>query len=233
MKPTNTGEHNAAPQNNDENAPSQDGGDGVSRRGFLRGLGSSLAATALTGGLIAGRGEEAGAAAEQVVPQAPGAGGATVAGMVRVTLTVNGRRQSATVDVRRTLLDLLRNDLDLTGTKKVCDRGSCGACTVLVDGRPLYACMMLALDADGKRVETVESLAKGDDLHPLQEQFIKHDALQCGFCTPGFLMSSKALLDKNKRPTLDDVKNACAGNLCRCGTYPRIFDAVLDAAKEV
>jgi aerobic-type carbon monoxide dehydrogenase small subunit (CoxS/CutS family) len=202
-----------------------DADEGVSRRGFLRGLGTGLAATALTGGVLTARSGEAEAAAAPGEP-------AAVSGKAPVTLTVNGKKRSASVDPRRTLLDMLRNDFDLTGAKKVCDQGSCGACTVLLDGRTVYACMTLALDADGKKVETVESLARGDHLHPLQAAFIEHDALQCGFCTPGFLMSSKALLDKNKRPTLDDVKNACSGNLCRCGTYPHIFTAVLDAAKK-
>lgn len=211
---------------NPEQNSSADGG-GVSRRGFLRGLGGSLAATALSGGLLAGNAgtDEADAA------QSSGAGGpATAAGMAPVTLTVNGKRHTVQVDPRRTLLDMLRNDLDLTGTKKVCDRGSCGACTVMMDGRTVYSCTTLALDAQNKKIETVEGLAKGNKLHPLQAAFIEHDALMCGFCTPGFLMSCKALLDKNKQPTLDDVKNACAGNLCRCGTYPRIFEAALDAA---
>ena len=202
--------------------------EGVSRRGFLRGLGTSLAATALTGGVLAARPGES----EARAAAAPG-DPAVVSGHAPVSLTVNGKKMSANVDPRRTLLDMLRNDFDLTGTKKVCDHGACGACTVLLDGRTVYACMTLALDADGKKVETVESLARGDKLHPLQAAFIERDALQCGFCTPGFLMSSKALLDKNKRPTVDDVKNACSGNLCRCGTYPHIFEAVLDAAKEV
>jgi aerobic-type carbon monoxide dehydrogenase small subunit (CoxS/CutS family) len=144
-----------------------------------------------------------------------------------VTLTVNGKKQAVDVDPRRTLLDLLRNDLDLTGAKKVCDRGSCGACTVLLDGKPVYSCMTLALDAEGRKVETVESLAKGDRYHPLQVAFVERDALMCGFCTPGFLMSSKALLDAKGSPSLEDVKN-----LCRCGTYPRIFEAVLEASKK-
>jgi aerobic-type carbon monoxide dehydrogenase small subunit (CoxS/CutS family) len=222
MKPDNTGEHDAAPDHIEQNVPTEEG---VSRRGFLRGLGTGLAATALTGGVLTARSGEAEAAAAPGDP-------AAVSGKAPVTLTVNGKKRSASVDPRRTLLDMLRNDFDLTGAKKVCDQGSCGACTVLLDGRTVYACMTLALDADGKKVETVESLARGDHLHPLQAAFIEHDALQCGFCTPGFLMSSKALLDKNKRPTLDDVKNACSGNLCRCGTYPHIFTAVLDAAKK-
>ncbi len=151
--------------------------------------------------------------------------------MAPVTLTVNGKRHTVRVDPRRTLLEMLRTDLDLTGAKKVCDRGQCGACTVLVEGRPVYSCMTLALDAAGKKVQTVEGLAQGERHHPLQTAFVEKDALMCGFCTPGFLMASKALLDANQNPTLDDVKNACAGNICRCGTYPRIFEAVLDAAK--
>ena len=202
--------------------------DGVSRRGFLRGLGGGLAATALGGGLIAGQQDGKAEAA----PEAGGGGAETMAGMVPVTLTVNGKKQTARVDSRRTLLEMLRNDLDLTGAKIVCNQGSCGACTVLLEGRPVYGCMTLALDADGKKVETVEGLEKNGTLHPLQAAFIEHDALMCGFCTPGFLMSCKHLLDTNKNPTLDDVKEACAGNICRCGTYPRIFDAVLDAAKK-
>ena len=192
-----------------------------SRRGFLRGLGGSLATAALSGGIVA-------------VPQEAEAKEAdtptTFAGTAPVTLTVNGQKKSANVDVRRTLVEMLRTDFDLTGTKLVCDHGSCGACTVLLDGRPVYSCMTLAVDADGKKVETVEGLAKGDKLHPLQEAFVEHDALMCGFCTPGFLMSSKALLDKNSKPSLDEIKTACAGNLCRCGTYPHIFTAVLDAS---
>ena len=205
---------------------------GVSRRGFLRGLGGSLAATALGGGLLAARTDGA-AEAAPAAPAGDGAAPDAQAGMVPVTLTVNGKRQSVTVDPRRTLLEMLRTDLDLTGAKPVCNRGQCGACTVLLEGRPVYSCMTLALDAEGKKVETVEGLAQGDKLHPLQSAFIEHDALMCGFCTPGFIMASKALLDQNKQPTLADVKNACSGNLCRCGTYPRIFDAVLDASKKV
>jgi xanthine dehydrogenase YagT iron-sulfur-binding subunit len=217
----------------DESQPSppetpDDADGGVSRRGFLRGLGGGLAATALGGGLLAAQSD-----GEAEAAQESGAGAPDVAaGMVPVTLTVNGKKHTVRVDPRRTLLNLLRNDLDLTGAKLVCDRGSCGACTVLLDGRPVYGCMTLALDAEGKKVETVEGLEKDGKLHPLQAAFVEHDALMCGFCTPGFLMSCKHLLDHNDNPTLDDVKGACAGNLCRCGTYPRIFEAVLDAAKK-
>jgi aerobic-type carbon monoxide dehydrogenase small subunit (CoxS/CutS family) len=204
----------------------------LGRRGFLRGLGGSLATATLGAGLLANpAAPDAGAAEPQNGANGSAEDAAALPGATAsVTLTVNGTRRTVKVDPRRTLLEMLRSDLDLTGTKLVCDHGSCGACTVLMDGRPVYSCMTLALDAEGKKIDTVEGLAKGEKLHPLQAAFVEHDALMCGFCTPGFLMSSKALLDKNPRPTLEDVKNACAGNLCRCGTYPRIFEAVLDAS---
>lgn len=227
-RPDETNPAPVTPSPEDTPDPSDDPQYAVSRRGFLRGLGGSLAATALGGGLIAARpGDEAEAA-----PARAAEGPDTAAGTVPVTLTVNGKKQTVRVDPRRTLLEMLRTDLDLTGAKKVCDRGSCGACTVLLEGRPVYSCMTLALDTEGKKVETVESLERSGALHPIQEAFIERDALMCGFCTPGFLMSCKHLLDTNKNPSLDDVKNACAGNLCRCGTYPRIFEAALDAAKK-
>jgi xanthine dehydrogenase YagT iron-sulfur-binding subunit len=198
---------------------------GVSRRGFLRGLSGTLASAALGGGLVPTETKDAEAAVEADTPE-------TLAVSAPVTLTVNGAKRTVKVDPRRTLLDLLRNDLDLTGAKKVCDRGSCGACTVIADGQPIYSCMTLALDAEGKKIETVEGMAKGEKYHPLQTAFVEHDALMCGFCTPGFLMASKALLDKNPRPSLDEIKTACAGNICRCGTYPRIFEAVLEVANK-
>ena len=222
---------NKRPADEATSSPPEIGDDaenGVSRRGFLRGLGGGLAATALGGGLLAAQPD----AEAEAAPENNGGTPDVLAGMVPVTLTVNGQKHTVRVDPRRTLLNLLRNDLDLTGAKLVCDHGSCGACTVLLDGRPVYGCMTLALDADGKKVETVEGLERDGKLHPLQAAFVEHDALMCGFCTPGFLMSCKHLLDKNKNPTLDDVKEACAGNICRCGTYPRIFDAALDAAKK-
>jgi len=209
--------------NERESSPASNG---VSRRRFLRGVGGSLAATALGSGVLAPERE----AAEAAPP--PSDKPPTFSGTALVSVTVNGQKRSATVDVRRTLLEMLRTDFDLTGTKKVCDRGSCGACTVLLDGQTVYSCMVLALDADGKKVETIEGLAKGGKYHPLQTAFVEHDALMCGFCTPGFLLSTRVLLDKNKNPTIDDVKDACAGNICKCGTYPRIFEAVLDAAKK-
>ncbi len=155
-----------------------------------------------------------------------------VAGRERVPikLKVNGTTYRLSVEPRWTLLDVLRNQLDLTGTKRVCDRGECGACTVLRNGQPIYSCMTLAIEAQGYDLETIEGLSQAGRLHPLQEAFVKHDALQCGFCTPGMVMSLKGMLDKKANPTLDDVKAAISGNICKCGTYTKIFRAALDAA---
>ncbi|MCS7198583.1 MAG: (2Fe-2S)-binding protein [Candidatus Bipolaricaulota bacterium] len=152
-------------------------------------------------------------------------------GKTSVTLIVNGETHEVLVEPRRTLLDALRKDLGLTGAKKACDEGTCGACTVLLEGKPIYACMALALECDGRTIETIEGLARDAKLHPIQEAFIEEDALQCGFCTPGQIMSVKALLDENPHPTLEDVKRAVSGNLCRCGAYPKIFKAALRAAE--
>lgn len=152
-------------------------------------------------------------------------------GKTPIKLIVNGETYEVLVEPRRTLLDTLRKDLGLTGTKKACDEGTCGACTVLVDGKPIYACMALALECEGKSIETIEGLAQNGKLHPIQQAFIEEDALQCGFCTPGQIMTMKALLDENPTPTLEDVKRALSGNLCRCGAYPKIFKAALRAAE--
>ncbi|MFN4218112.1 MAG: (2Fe-2S)-binding protein [Candidatus Bipolaricaulia bacterium] len=151
-------------------------------------------------------------------------------GRTPIKLIVNGEAHEVLVEPRRTLLDALRKDLGLTGAKKACDEGTCGACTVLVDGKPIYACMALAIECDGKSIETIEGLAQDGKLHPIQQAFIEEDALQCGFCTPGQIMSMKALLDENPNPTLQDIKRALSGNLCRCGAYPKIFKAALRAA---
>ncbi|MEW6736245.1 MAG: (2Fe-2S)-binding protein [Acidobacteriota bacterium] len=152
---------------------------------------------------------------------------------IKLDLTVNGKKHSLEVETRTTLAEALRDQLDLTGTKVVCDRGSCGGCTVQVSGEPVCSCMMLACDAVGQQITTIEGLAQGDQLHPLQECFIEADALQCGFCTPGMVMSCKALLDRNTNPSLEDVRAAVSGNLCRCGTYPHVFEATLAAAKRI
>jgi aerobic-type carbon monoxide dehydrogenase small subunit (CoxS/CutS family) len=155
------------------------------------------------------------------------------AARVPITLEVNGKNHKLRVEPRMTLLRALRNELDLTGTKEICDRGACGGCSVQLDGMLVNSCMTLALDAVGRKVTTIEGLSSGDKLHPLQEAFCKHDALQCGFCTPGMVMACKTLLDKEKNPTLLQIKKGISGNICRCGTYNNIFAAVQSAAKNV
>lgn len=148
-----------------------------------------------------------------------------------VRLRVNGTWREIWVEPRRTLLDALRWDLGLTGTKKGCDRGQCGACTVIVEGKAVYSCLLLAVQCDGKQVETVEGLGRPGELHPLQEAFLRHDAYQCGYCTPGQLMSAKALLDHNPHPTEEEIQEALSGNLCRCGAYAHIKEAVKEVAQ--
>jgi aerobic-type carbon monoxide dehydrogenase small subunit (CoxS/CutS family) len=193
----------------------------VSRRGFLLGTGVAAATTAVLEGCRA--------------PEIEAKSPAPVFGPGRVglTLRVNGVERRVEVEPRTTLAQALRTELRLTGTKVVCDRGSCSACTVWLDGTPVCACMTFALDAAGRAVTTIEGLARGDALHPVQEAFIEHDALQCGFCTPGMIMSCAALLQRTPSPTLEDVRAATSGNLCRCGTYPKVFEATLAAAKVV
>ena len=191
---------------------------GFSRRDFLRG-----ASMAVSTGLLTA--PEAGAAAPEHSP------GVVGPGAVPITLHVNGKAHSLKVEPRVTLLDALRSQLDLTGAKKVCDRGVCGACTVIMDGHPVYACNVLAIEAEGHRIETIESMGTESNLHPVMAAFVEHDAQQCGFCTPGFVVACKAFLDKHPDPTREDVEHGLGGNLCRCGTYAGIREAVLDAAK--
>jgi len=152
-------------------------------------------------------------------------------GKVPIKLVVNGQEFEIHVEPRRTLLDALRKDLGFTGTKKACDEGTCGACTVLLDRKLIYACMALAIECEGKSIETIEGLEKQGQLHPVQQAFIDQDALQCGFCTPGQVMSVKALLDMNPNPAIEEVQHALTGNLCRCGAYPKILKAALRAAE--
>jgi len=150
---------------------------------------------------------------------------------LRVAFTLNGRPVELDVDPGRTLLEVLREDLDLTGTKQACDReGECGACTVLLDGEPVNSCMMLAVEADGHEVRTVEGLSVDGKPSPLQQAFVEHNAVQCGFCTPGMLISAHALLERDPHPTEEAIKEAILGNLCRCTGYVRIIDAIQDAA---
>ena len=149
----------------------------------------------------------------------------------QVRMKVNGEEVEGWVEPRRTLLDFLREDLDLTGTKKGCDQGNCGACTVLMDGKPINSCLVLAVEAEGSDILTIEGLAEGSKLHPLQEAFIEHGAVQCGYCTPGMILSAKALLDENPRPTEQEVRVAISGNLCRCTGYKKIVEAILSQSK--
>jgi xanthine dehydrogenase YagT iron-sulfur-binding subunit len=153
-------------------------------------------------------------------------------GAVPITLNVNGKPVNLKVEPRETLLDVLRNNLDLTGAKRVCDRGSCGACSVLVNGKVMYACSILAIEAQGKSIATIESMVPaGGRPHPIVAAFVDNDAQQCGYCTPGFVVATRAFLEKNPNPTYDQVKDGLGGNLCRCGTYVGIRKAVLQAAK--
>jgi len=149
-----------------------------------------------------------------------------------ITFKVNGDEHTLAVKSHHTLLKVLREQLGLTGTKIGCENGECGACTVLLDGEPVNSCLVLAVEVDGHNVDTVEGLTKGDKLHPLQQAFIEHNAIQCGFCTPGMLMTAKGLLLRNPHPSEDDVREAITGNLCRCTGYVRIVDAILDAAQK-
>ena len=190
---------------------------GLSRRDFIKG--TSLAVS--TGVLV---GEEL------LKAHAPAAGKVVGPGPVPITLRINGQLRNLTVEPRVTLLDALRNHLDLTGAKKVCDRGTCGACTVIVNGRAMYACTLLAIDVQGQDILTIEGLAPEGELHAVSAAFVENDAQQCGFCTPGFVMACKAYLDRNPNPTYEQVKKALGGNLCRCGTYMGVRKAVLDAA---
>ena len=199
---------------------SQNGHNGVSRRAFLKSAGAGAA------GITAASVLDLSALAQK-------SSGSKVAGpgAVPVTLNVNGKARHVNIEPRATLADALRTDLGLTGTKVVCDRGSCSACTVWLDKTPVCSCLTLAIDAAPHKITTIEGLAEGEELHPVQAAFIEHDALQCGFCTPGMVMSCAALVERNPNPTLEDVKMATSGNICRCGTYPKVFDATLAAAK--
>lgn len=150
-----------------------------------------------------------------------------------ITITINGETQSMEVPARRMLSDFIRDDLHLTGTKRGCETGVCGACSVLVDGDVVKSCLLLAVQANGRRITTVEGLVKGDELHPLQESFMNCGGLQCGYCTPGFLMTSCHLLAKNPNPTQDEVREGLNGNLCRCTGYTQIVESVLEAAEKM
>jgi xanthine dehydrogenase YagT iron-sulfur-binding subunit len=194
----------------------------VTRRAFLKGMGGGAAGAALATrmmGHVAGGGQEAVSLPEAV-------------GRKTITFTVNAKSVSVEVEPRDSLLEVLREKLKLTGTKKTCDRGECGGCTVLLDGQAVYSCLFPAIRADGKRVTTVEGLADGETLHPVQQAFIEKDAYQCGYCMPGFIMSSVALLSRNPSPSAAEVRAGLSGNLCRCGNYVKIYEAVAEASQK-
>ena len=193
----------------------------ISRRDFLRG---SAAAGALGTGILGGSVDL------EAAPKSQVGVGIIGPGAVPMTFRINGDTRQAVLEPRVTLLDALRDHLDLTGAKKVCDRGTCGSCTVLLEGKAVYACSVLAIEAQGRSIQTVEGIGRIGKLHPLQTAFVEHDALQCGFCTPGFVMAAKALLDRNPHPSLDEVHRGLSGNFCRCGTYAGMRKAVLEAA---
>jgi xanthine dehydrogenase YagT iron-sulfur-binding subunit len=188
---------------------------GFSRRTFLKSAGAGAAASTVVG---------VGASCTKT-PTVIGPG------PTPLKLSVNGSTKTVTVEPRVTLLNALRNHLDLTGAKQICDRGGCGGCTVLLDGDPVKACLMLAADAEGHEITTVEGLGTPEKMNPVQQAFVEKDALQCGFCTPGFVVSSTALLKENPDPSIEEIKDGLAGNLCRCGTYSRVFEAVQKAAR--
>lgn len=190
----------------------------LSRRDFLRGTGAAVSAGVLVSeGLLNAQGKPASSV------QGPGA--------VPITLRINGKPRQLTVEPRVTLLDALRDYLDLTGAKRVCDRGTCGACTVVVDGKAMYSCAILAIDAQGREITTIEGLAPEGRLHEVSAAFVDHDAQQCGFCTPGFVMACTAYLNKASSPTEAQVNHALGGNLCRCGTYMGVRKAAVAAAQ--
>jgi len=191
------------------------------RRDFLKGMGGGALGTSIATRLLPGSTGGVMALQEDI----------PLYSKKRVSIEINGKMMSLVVEPRETLLDVLRDRINLTGTKTICNRGECGGCTVLMDGKPIYSCMFLAIRADGTKITTIEGLSKGEKLHPIQEAFVKKDGYQCGFCTPGFIMTASAFLDKNNNPDLNEVKNALSGNLCRCGNYVKIFSAIKEAAE--
>lgn len=194
------------------------GGSGVSRRGFLGTLVTGVVGTAVAG-------ELAGAPPPEILPAADGDG------LVKLGLEINGRLHRLPVEPRWTLVDVLRDRLGLTGTKLACGRGECGACTVLIDGVPRNACMTLAVEAEGHAITTIEGLLRGEALGPVQRAFVEKDGFQCGYCTPGQVMAVEGLLRRTPEPTPEQIRQAVAGNLCRCGAYAHIFAAAARAAE--
>jgi len=194
-----------------------------SRRKFLKGVGIAGAGAAVVDKLWI----------EAEAKEETAADTATLSGNIKVTLDVNGQKRNVQIEPRTTLLNALRNHAEpaVTGPKLVCDVGTCGACTVLLEGKPVYSCLVLAVDATKKKITTVEGLGSPDKPNAVQAAFVEKDALMCGFCTPGFVTTISAYLKKNPNPSMAEVREACKGNFCRCGTYPRVFEAALAAAK--
>ncbi len=198
----------------------KDNDSGYSRRDFFR----TGAAGAMSGGIAVGMlsdSLEASPSSGLIGPEA-----------VTVKLNVDGQNRKVKVEPRVTLLDALRDSLDVTGAKRVCDRATCGACTVMLDGKVIYACSVLAVDAQGSKIETVTSVGSSENMHPIQEAFVDHDASQCGFCTPGFVVACKAVLDEHPKPTTENFKQGLGGNLCRCGTYAGIHGVLEELMEE-
>jgi xanthine dehydrogenase YagT iron-sulfur-binding subunit len=199
-----------------QNEAAQDSG--VSRREFLKISGISAAAVPVLGTKVVH------AAGVPVKVYGPG--------KVPIELTINGKQYALQLEPRVTLLDALRDHLDITGAKRVCDRAECGACTVLMEGKPVYACSVLAIDAQRKPIITIESFMEGDQLHPVQQAFVENDASQCGFCTPGFVVAFQAFLDKHPNATAEEIRRGLSGNLCRCGTYHGLQLAAAEKAQK-
>jgi xanthine dehydrogenase YagT iron-sulfur-binding subunit len=196
----------------------------ITRREFLKGTGAAVGAAALPGSALRAAESPAGTAANE---KAKGSG------VVAFRMNVNGIERTMEIEPQATLAEVLRGSLNLNGTKIGCDRGACSACTVWVDRVPVASCMMLGVDVGDRKVVTIEGLSRANELHPVQAAFIAHDAIQCGFCTPGLVMSCAALVENNRNASLEEVKAAISGHLCRCGTYPHVFAATLDAAKTI
>lgn len=201
----------------DEKKRTGDGEKGVTRRQFITSMGTAAAVAAVSGRVTAATERE-----QAVLPAEK---------LSKITLLINGRRYKLAVEPRWSLLYVLRERIGLTGTKVGCERGECGACTVLIDGLPRYACMTLAVEAEGSEITTIEGLLKGDELGPVQQAFAEEDAFQCGYCTPGQIMAAEGFLRVNPDPSLDEIRRAMSGNMCRCGSYAHIFKAVRKAAE--
>jgi xanthine dehydrogenase YagT iron-sulfur-binding subunit len=210
-------DQNSKPEKHAGNSGDSPDDSGVSRRDFLRISGITAAIPLVAGPKVVL------AAGEEIPVHGPG--------KVAMELSINGQKYKASLEPRVTLLDALRDHFELTGAKRVCDRGECGACTVLIDNKPVYACSVLAIEAQRKVIVTVESLMQQGKLHPVQQAFVDNDASQCGFCTPGFVVACKAFLERNPNPTAEDIRHGLSGNLCRCGTYDGIRKAIAQVAQ--